>query len=140
MSIKGVIIEDLKQIPDERGTVKHFLADTHFPFAECYFTTIYKNVIKGFHGYKTKDLWYCVPIGMVKLVLWEQGTENYDVIVTGENKYQRIFIPHGVFNAFYGIADFSLVAVLATEKFNEETTMRILASQGPYDWHGWNGK
>jgi dTDP-4-dehydrorhamnose 3,5-epimerase-like enzyme len=48
--IEGVRVVPLRRIPDERGTIHHMLrrTDPHFSeFGEIYFSTIYRNVIKG---------------------------------------------------------------------------------------------
>lgn len=143
MEIKDVRCVLLDQIPDERGTVKKFIEEgPEFHFGEVYFTSIYHGIIKGLHGYFTKDLWYVVPIGMVKLVLWDTRSDSPTrnrimEIFTGEHKYMRVFIPHGVMNAFYGIAPLSLIGVAATEKFNEERTIRMKWNDPafPYDWN-----
>jgi len=141
-NIDGVRVLALQQIPDERGIVKKFIDDSSgFHFGEVYFTTIYSGIIKGLHGYYTKDLWYCVPSGMVKLVLWDNRPESKTKdeimeIFTGEQDYMKIFIPHGVMNAFYGIAPYSLIAVMANEKFSEARTIRMRwdDTSFPYDW------
>jgi len=141
--INGVHIYYLNQIPDERGIVKHFVTesgDVHF--GEVYFSTVYPNVVKGWHGYQTKVLNYCVPIGMVHLVLWDMRKDSptYNLVnefYIGEQNYFRIVIPAGVMNSFKGIASpISLVAILASEKFDERRTIRmpIHDQRIPYEW------
>ena len=56
--IEGVQVIPLRRIPDERGTVFHMLrrTDEHFiEFGEIYFSTVYKNVIKGWHKHRILD-------------------------------------------------------------------------------------
>lgn len=141
--IQGVSVRDLKVIPDERGAVKHFLTeDDSGHFGECYITQIYDGIIKGWHGYKTKTLRYCVPQGMVKLVLWDSRTlsPSYNEVMElflGDLNYQLVEIPPGVFNAFKGIArPVSTIVVITTEKFSEERTFRRPYDDPkiPYDW------
>ena len=48
--IDGVVITDLKQLPDERGTVVHIMKSTDQEFksfGEVYCSSIYPGVIKG---------------------------------------------------------------------------------------------
>lgn len=140
--INGVEINSLRQIPDNRGTVKHFVkADDVDTFAECYITTIYSGIIKGWHGYVTKTIHYCVPYGMVKLVLFDgrKGSITYQEIqeiYVGTEDYKRITIPPGVYNAFQGISPMSLIVVVANEVFDESRTIRLSTEDGsiPYDW------
>lgn len=141
--IEGVQIVPLLQIPDNRGTVKRFIRYTDMPtgFAECYLTTIYKNIIKGWHSYKSKTLYYCVPFGMVKLVLYDsrKNSDTYqDIqeIYLGDLNYCRITIPPGIMNAFQGITDVSVIAVMADEAFDESKTFRLPINTDRilYDW------
>lgn len=139
--IDGVIVTPKKQIPDARGAVKLFIDDGQ-TFCSCYVTTVYKGVIKGWHGYYTKTLNYVVPIGLVKLVLFDDRChsptyEEVNEIFLGEMNYYKVTIPPGVMNAFQGIADpFSLAVVVADETFDEARTIRwsIENTQVPYDW------
>ena len=59
--ISGTLIVPLRRIPDERGTIFHMLRndDDHFErFGEIYFTTIYRDVIKGWHKHSEMTLNY----------------------------------------------------------------------------------
>jgi len=141
--INGVRLYYLNQIPDERGMVKHFMVEEdNFHFGEAYFSTVYKGIVKGWHGYGSKILNYCVPVGMVKLVLWDARKESptYNQInkfYLGEQNYERVVIPAQVMNSFKGIATpYSLVAVVASERFNETRTIRLPLDDPriPFDW------
>ena len=60
-TIDGVLIVPLRRIPDERGTIFHMLrrTDPHFiDFGEIYFTSIYRDVIKGWHRHVDMTLNY----------------------------------------------------------------------------------
>lgn len=141
--ILGVRIKPLLRFPDERGTVKHFMKnyEWEYPFGEVYVTTIYRGIIKGWHGYQTKTMAYAVVKGAVKLVLYDnrEDSSTYDTvqeIILGDDNYQRVIIPPSVYNAFRGIADESIIVVLADEPFNEETTYREPPEwdKPKYDW------
>ncbi len=77
--IKGVAVHPLRRIPDERGMVMHMLrADApHFErFGEIYFSTIYPNVVKGWHLHRRMTLNYAVVSGMIKLVLYDDREDS----------------------------------------------------------------
>jgi len=68
--ITGVNKIALRRIPDERGTIHHMLRadDPHFlGFGEIYFTTVYRDAIKGWHRHREMTLNYAVPSGRIKL-------------------------------------------------------------------------
>lgn len=109
--IDGVSIKPLKKIPDERGTILHMLkkTDPEFKeFGEIYFSTVYPNVIKGWHKHKKMTLNYAVITGMIKLVLYDDREDSPTKgelmeIFTGENKYELVTIPPMVWNGYKGI-------------------------------------
>ena len=141
--INGVIITHPNQIPDNRGTVRHFITNKDLSdFAECYTTSIYKGIIKGWHGYYTKTLYYCVPMGLIKLVLYDYRKDSstyqeIQEIYLGPENYSRVVIPPGILSAFQGISDpLSLAVLVANEIFDESKTMRFPIENDfiPYDW------
>lgn len=141
--INGVIITHPNQIPDNRGTVRHFITNKDISdFAECYTTSIYKSIIKGWHGYYTKTLYYCVPIGLIKLVLYDYRKDSptyqeIQEIYLGPENYSRVAIPPGILSAFQGVGDpLSLAIIVANEIFDESRTMRFPIENDfiPYDW------
>ena len=70
--IHDVDVVPLRRIPDERGTILHMLRsnDDHFRrFGEIYFTTIYRDVVKGWHTHAEMTLNYACIYGRVKVVL-----------------------------------------------------------------------
>ena len=71
--INDVIIQDLKIIPDERGSIMHMIKNKNndFVFGEIYFSTSYPNVIKGWHEHTKQTQNYAVIKGMIKLVLYD---------------------------------------------------------------------
>src|SRR4030066_481390 len=78
--IKGVEIQPLRQIPDERGKIMHMLRrdDPWFQqFGEIYFSMVYPGVVKGWHLHKRMVLNYAVPHGRIKMVLFDdrEGSE-----------------------------------------------------------------
>lgn len=138
--IDGVIVSPMKQIPDNRGTVKTVMNEGD-KFEWVYTTSIYKGIIKGWHGYVTKTLNYCVVHGLVKLVLFDRRPESktlwqIDELYLGDMNYSRVTIPPGVLNAFQGVTDLSVVVVLADEVFDEGRMFRIPIDTEsiPYDW------
>jgi dTDP-4-dehydrorhamnose 3,5-epimerase len=109
--IEGVQLHPLRQIIDERGKIMHMLRcdDPVFSaFGEIYFSLVHPGVIKGWHIHQRMTLHYAVPLGLVKLVLYDDraasGTRGQLMeIFTGPENYQLIRIPPGVWNGFKGL-------------------------------------
>lgn len=121
--IDGVKIIPLRQFPDERGSVKHMLRrdDPHFEkFGEIYFSTVYPGQVKGWHLHRYMGLNYAVPVGMIKLVLYDRRQYSstfgeVQEIYLGEQNYVLVHVPPEVWNAFRGIGlKEALVANCAT--------------------------
>ena len=65
-AIDGVQVVPLRRIPDERGTILHMLrsTDQHFiEFGEIYFSTVYAEVVKGWHKHREMTLNYACIYG-----------------------------------------------------------------------------
>jgi len=142
ININGVIVTPLLQIPDNRGTVKRFIRvdEMSHSFAECYITTIYRDVIKGWHGYYTKTMNFAVVSGMAKFVLYDTREdapthEQIQELYLGDYNYCRVTIPPKVMNAIQGISDISVMAVVANEVFDEGITIRKTIEDIPYNWN-----
>jgi dTDP-4-dehydrorhamnose 3,5-epimerase len=109
--IQGVEIHPLRRIPDERGCIHHMLRSDapHFTtFGEIYFSSVYPGVVKGWHLHKRMTLNYAVPIGMIKLVLYDDRAESptrgeLQEIYLGEQSYDLVRIPPLVWNGFKGM-------------------------------------
>lgn len=144
--IEGVTIRPLKKIADERGTVMHMLkaTDPEFQkFGEIYFSTVYPGVVKGWHLHPKMELNYAVPVGMIKLVLYDQRPDSKTKgeiveLFVGEDNYVLVHIPTGVVNGFKGIgAKPAIVANCANMPHDPEEIIRIdpFKNNIPYDWN-----
>jgi dTDP-4-dehydrorhamnose 3,5-epimerase len=143
--IEGVQIIPLRRIPDERGTVMHMMrvTDPHFQqFGEIYFSTIYPDVVKGWHRHHEMTLNYAVPFGRIKLVLYDERegsptAGNLMELFLGPDNYSLVIIPPEVWNGFKGMSDpFALVANCCTHAHDPSRSMRLdpFENHIPYDW------
>ncbi len=143
--IEGVIIKQLKKIPDERGKILHMLrADDEIfeKFGEIYFSVVYPGIIKGWHLHTQMTLNYAVPVGMIKLVLYDDRQNSptkgeINELFIGEDNYCLVKIPFGVWNGFKGIGtSFSLVANCATIPHDPKEIIRKdpFSKDIPYNW------
>lgn len=143
--IDGVLITPLKTIPDERGQIMHMLRrdDPAFQeFGEIYFSMVYPGVVKGWHLHREMTLNYAVPIGMIKLVLFDEREDSPTKgelmeLFIGEANYLLVTIPKGVWNGFKGVGrGIALVANCATMVHDAEEIQRLdpFSNHIPYDW------
>ena len=142
--IHDVQIVPLGRIPDERGTIYHMLrrTDPHFrEFGEIYFTSIYRDVVKGWHRHREMTLNYACIWGRIKLVLADEreGSPTRGAIVErflGPDDYSLATIPPGIWAGFRGMDDVSIVANCATHPHDPSRTERLdpFSADIPYRW------
>lgn len=143
--IHDVKVTPLRRIPDERGAVFHMLredSETFERFGEIYFSTVYPGVVKGWHIHSKMTLNYAVPVGMIKLVCFDdrEGSPTQGVVQeihTGELSYALVTIPPFVWNGFKGEGTTpSLIANCATTAHDPDEIDRMdpFENDVPYDW------
>lgn len=142
--IAGVNKVALRRIPDERGTVHQMLksTDAHFlGFGEIYFTTVYQGVVKGWHRHREMSLQYAVPVGRIKLVLFDERAGSatkgeLEEHFLGPDDYSLVQIPPGVWNGFKGMTRMALLANCCTHPHDMSRSDRLdpFENHIPYDW------
>ncbi len=143
--IHDLQVTPLRRIPDERGAVLHMLREDSAAFerfGEVYFSLIYPGVVKGWHLHKRMTLNYAVPVGMVKLVCFDDrpGSPTRGAVQElhlGELQYSLVTIPPLVWNGFKGEgAGAALVANCATITHDPGEIERLdpFDNDIPYDW------
>ncbi len=116
--IQGVDVIPLRRIPDERGCILHMLRNDapHFTsFGEIYFSSVYEGAVKGWHIHKQMTLNYAVPVGMIKMVLFDDRADSPTKgelmeLFIGEQNYCLVRVPPLVWNGFKGVSPVALVA------------------------------
>jgi dTDP-4-dehydrorhamnose 3,5-epimerase len=143
--IHDVRITPLRRIPDERGAVMPMLrsdAPGFERFGEIYFSLVYPGVVKGWHIHSRMTLNYAVPVGMVKLVCYDERADSptagaVQEIHLGELNYALVTIPPLIWNGFKGEGTAAaLVANCATEPHDPGEIERLdpASDRIPYDW------
>lgn len=144
-TIDGLRVTPLRRIPDERGAVFHMLredSEGFERFGEIYFSTVYPGVVKGWHKHLEMTLNYAVPVGMIKLVCYDDRPAsstagNMVELHVGELDYVLVTIPPLVWNGFKGEGTQpALVANCSTIAHRPGEIERVdpFANDIPYDW------
>lgn len=144
--IKGVTVEKLKKIEDERGKVMHMLrrdSPLFGGFGEIYFSVIYKGVVKAWKKHAKMTQHFAVPVGKIRLVIYDDrkgsATESkvYE-LETGEDNYCLIKIPPLLWYGFQGLSDEpALIANCADIPHDPDEIKRLDPSDTtiPYIWN-----
>jgi dTDP-4-dehydrorhamnose 3,5-epimerase len=143
--IDGLEVIPLRRMADERGAVLHMLRedDPHFTtFGEIYFSLVYPGVVKGWHLHQEMTLRYAVPVGMIKLVCYDDRPDsptrgNVVEIHTGALSYSLVIVPPLVWNGFKGEGtEVAVVANCASIPHRPDEIERLdpFDNDIPYDW------
>lgn len=125
--------------------VLHMLkaTDPHFRrFGEIYFSCVYPGAIKGWHLHKRMTISYAVPVGMIKLALYDgrPGSPTrgrLQELFVGEENYCLVQVPPGIVNGFKGIGtQTAVVANCADIPHDPAEIVRIdpFTTDIPYRW------
>lgn len=143
--LSGVKVQPLKQLPDERGVVKHMLrsdSPLFTQFGEIYFSYTKPFVIKAWkcHQLITQNL--AVPQGELLLVLVDTREDSptkgkMAELVIGDNNYCLVQIPPRLIYGFQPIAESgALIANCIDQPFQpeESITFPLHSSNISYQW------
>lgn len=146
--IDGVIQTSLKQIHDERGKVMHMLraSDPHFSkFGEVYFSWIYPSIIKAWHKHHEMIMNYAVPVGAIKLVLYDDRPDSptcgeiNEFFMNNEN-YYLLTIPCGLWYGFKTVGDVAAMIVNCTTIPHDPTEIARIPYNDPMISYNWDLK
>ncbi|NJD76646.1 MAG: dTDP-4-dehydrorhamnose 3,5-epimerase [Candidatus Methanoperedens sp.] len=146
-NIEGVVIKNLKVIPDERGWLMEILRsdDKIFTnFGQVYITTAYPGVVKGWHYHKKQhDNFTCIR-GMMKVALYdgrEDSPTNGTVmeLFSGEKNPVLIHVPPGIYHGFKAVGmETAYFLNIPTLPYNyeepDEFRLPPDTREIPYDW------
>ena len=77
--IHGVQVIPKRRIPDERGTIFHMMRKDEpafQQFGEIYFSTVYRDAVKGWHRHRDMTLNYACIHGRIKLVIYDDRPDS----------------------------------------------------------------
>ena len=143
--IEGVLINKLKQIPDDRGAIYHMLRrdSPHFiEFGEIYFSIAFPGIIKGWHEHTKQIQNYAVIDGKIKLVLYDNRSNSkthktiYEIYL-GEENYSLVTIPTGIITAYKCISKKNSILANCSTLPHDPKEMINYDFKGdkvPYNW------
>jgi dTDP-4-dehydrorhamnose 3,5-epimerase len=145
-NIQGVSLRKLTQLHDERGAVYHYLKTTSPEFAgfgEIYYSKILSNIVKGWKMHKESIQNFCVPYGVLKIVLVDNrkdsptvGTIN-EIILNDSDQYYLLTIPPNIWYSFKSLSpDFTLLSNFINIEHNpsEGENLPLNSPKIKYEW------
>jgi len=145
--IEGVVVKQLKVVPDERGhLMEMFRSDDEVfeRFGQAYVTTTYPGVVKAWHMHNKQDDNVVCVRGMVKLGLYDgrkhSGTSGEVMeLFLGEHRPVLVHIPRQVYHGWKCVSvEEAYVVNVPTELYDyddpDEQRLPYDTGEIPYDW------
>ena len=143
--IEGVLVQELKQIADERGRVMRMLRvdDSVFEkFGEIYFSEVLPRVIKAWNRHKRMSQLFAVPVGKIRLVIYDdremsKSKGNLKALEIGRDHYQLVKIPPNLWYGFKCTSEHPALLVNCTDLPHDPQEIQRLdpfSTEIPYTW------
>jgi dTDP-4-dehydrorhamnose 3,5-epimerase len=144
--IEGVIIQDLKIISDDRGSVLHMLRNDSSlfkVFGEIYFSEINPKAIKAWKLHKSLTQNIAVLMGKVRLVLYDNrpSSKTHGKILEHEigrdSNYCLVQIPPMLWYGFQSLGNQKALIANCTDQTHnplESESISIDSGKIPFQW------
>ncbi|MDP0562378.1 MAG: WxcM-like domain-containing protein [Candidatus Endonucleobacter sp. (ex Gigantidas childressi)] len=133
----GIILTPLKQIYHPKGNIFHVMkkSDDGFDgFGEAYFSTIYKDDIKGWKQHTRMTLNLIVPVGEIEFVAYNGKNNIFFNITLSQKNYQRLTVRAGLWVAFRGVGENNILLNMASIEHDPKEAINIELGDIKYDW------
>ena len=113
----GVILTPLKQISNPKGDIFHAMkkSDNGFNgFGEAYFSTIYKDDIKGWKKHREMTLNLVVIMGEIEFIIYNEENKTFFSVKLSQHNYQRLTIEPNLWLGFRGMDENNMLLNLAS--------------------------
>jgi dTDP-4-dehydrorhamnose 3,5-epimerase len=132
-----IILSPLKVIDHVKGDVMHALkkSDDQFSgFGEAYFTKIHMGKIKGWKKHLKMTMNLIVPIGNVKIVVFNESLNIFQSFNIGDSNYKKLTIPPGYWVAFRGLSQNNIMLNIANIEHDPEESINLSIEHFSYEW------
>ena len=133
----GVILTPLKRIHNPKGDIFHAMkkSDNGFNgFGEAYFSSIYKDDIKGWKKHIKMTLNLVVSVGEVEFVVYEESRDEFFTVKLSQDNYKRLTVCPGLWMAFRGISEYSMLLNLASIEHDPSEAINLDINELEYIW------
>lgn len=144
--IEGVIVQPLRQIADNRGSVLHMMrsdSELFKQFGEVYFSEIHSGTIKAWKRHKKQTQNLAVPLNKIRLVIYDNrpSSSTHGNIAEYElgrpDHYRLVHIPPMLWYGFQTLGDqTALITNCADQPHDPEETeaLPVDSKEIPYQW------
>lgn len=145
--IEGVMVAELRQISDDRGSVLHMLrcnAPEFTRFGECYFSEVLPGAVKAWKRHRAQTQNLAVPVGRIRLVIYddrEHSTTRREMRVLELGRpdaYVRLRIPPGLWYGFSCISAMPALLANCADLPHDPNDSEVRPLNDPAIPYSWN--
>lgn len=142
--MKGIAVESLRKIPNDKGDVYHGLKsteDSYVAFGEAYFSNVNHGEIKGWKKHNEMVLNLIVPVGNIRFVIYDDRSNSttfkqFFEITLGSVNYSRLTIAPGLWVSFQGVdKGQNLLLNIASIEHDPAESISFPLEQINYNWN-----
>ncbi len=137
-----IVCIPLAKIQNTNGNIMRILKnsdESYSSFGEAYFSEINAGAIKAWKRHTKMHMNLVVPIGSVRFVFFIENQEillNFKVIEIGEQNYQRLFVPPGIWFGMQGLgASKSLILNISSTEHDPHEIDRREENSIMFNWN-----
>lgn len=133
----GIILTPLKQIHHLKGNVYHGMKKSDngfYGFGEAYFSTIYKDDIKGWKKHTKMVLNLVVVSGEIEFVAYNEEEDRFFSIILSHDNYQRLTVLPNIWLAFRGVKSNSMLLNVASLEHDPSEAISKNLEEIHYAW------
>lgn len=146
VKIEGVMLTELRQISDDRGSVLHMMRSDvpeFTRFGECYFSEVLPGAVKAWKSHRAQTQNLAVPVGRIRMVIYDdrEGSATKGQLQELElgrpDAYLRLQIPPGLWYGFSCIGNVPALMANCADLPHDptESDLRPIDDTGiPYSW------
>ena len=144
--IEGVIVQPLKQIAGNRGSVLHMMrrdSELFKQFGEVYFSEILSGKVKAWKRHKKQTQNLAVPLNNIRLVIYDNrpSSSTHGNIVEYKlgrpDHYRLVHIPPMLWYGFQALGGETALIVNCADQPHDPNDTESLSSDSneiPYQW------
>ena len=132
-----ITLTKLKRIEHPKGDIFHALKkseESFIDFGEAYFSTVNKNIVKGWKKHTKMILNIVVPVGKIKFVVYDELNNDFFEVILSKNNYQRLTVKPNYWLAFQGLGEFNMLLNLSSIEHDDKESENKSLDAFMYDW------
>lgn len=145
-TLEGVVVQELITYPDERGFFRELIRvnDPFFGegFAQLSHSLMHGGTAKAWHIHKTQVDWWYVPVGVLKVALYDTRADSpthgqlQELFMGGDHGQKVLKIPPGVAHGCKAISSMAHLIYVTSSIYNPDEEGRIPHDdlEIGYDW------